>query len=443
MKAIFYNFTKKENSTKQPDIAGTEYEVYLKSNTSIENPTFLIEGINLSFNYCYVQELSRYYFINDIVLGNNSIYEVSCVTDLLATYKTDIGNYTAFVERSSSNYNLNINDNCVSATQSVVTTRTANTSISWINPASGCYALRVIGRDGTIRSYTRVYLSDFQNIFNPDIVTSLLDADVKELGALMFDASSYVVGAYWLPMAWADLPATEQRDIYIKYYNTGVRGLPISGFREIIDLTINTPQAYYTDFRAYNPNFTRYQLYLPSVGVVPVSSELVAKGLSVDIRLDMQNGVMVYCLKAGGNMISSYEGNLFTSIPLVNTSSDFKNTISSAVSTLGSIASGNIPLATASAVNTASNVLTSTPSVTGAYQSAAMIVMHPDIELTAIVNGSGDKPSTVAGIPLFSNKKINTLSGFIKCGGASVDISGLATDRTTINSFLNTGFYFE
>lgn len=51
--------------------------------------------------------------------------------------------------------------------------------------------------------------------------------------------------------------------------------------------------------------------------------------------------------------------------------------------------------------------------------------------------------NTDLGRPLCQVKKINTLSGFILCSGADFSASGTADEREKINSYLNTGFYYE
>lgn len=84
MTATFWsNFSKRQNSTLQPSTAGTSYTVYLKDNVSVLSPVFLIDGIDLSVTYCRWN--GRYYFVRDIILSNNNIYQVSCEIDALAT----------------------------------------------------------------------------------------------------------------------------------------------------------------------------------------------------------------------------------------------------------------------------------------------------------------------------------------------------------------------
>lgn len=63
----------------------------LKQETSIINPTVIIEAVNLSgYNYMYIQEFGRYYFITDITSVRNGLWRVSGKVDVLMSFKDGI-----------------------------------------------------------------------------------------------------------------------------------------------------------------------------------------------------------------------------------------------------------------------------------------------------------------------------------------------------------------
>ena len=112
--AVFYNFAKRKNSTKQPTGTGTTLSVVLKDNTSVMEPTLKLHGASANYNpsqlnYCYIQEFSRYYFVTDwrYVPG---FWECDLQTDVMATYKTSIGQQEKYVTRASYRYNSQIID---------------------------------------------------------------------------------------------------------------------------------------------------------------------------------------------------------------------------------------------------------------------------------------------------------------------------------------------
>ena len=92
--------------------AGMEFTCDLKADTSILKPTLVLQAAsNLSgFNYVYIQDFGRYYFIDDIVSKNNVIWEVSGHVDVLETYKQGILGNTAVLKRQQNKYNTYLND---------------------------------------------------------------------------------------------------------------------------------------------------------------------------------------------------------------------------------------------------------------------------------------------------------------------------------------------
>lgn len=91
---------------------GTDFSCKLKDDTSVLRPTLIIASLSslASFNYMYISDFGRYYFIDDIVSINQGIWEVSGHVDVLETYKTAILANKAIVKRQQSQYNLYLDD---------------------------------------------------------------------------------------------------------------------------------------------------------------------------------------------------------------------------------------------------------------------------------------------------------------------------------------------
>lgn len=63
----------------------------LRGESSIINPSFLIEYTNpSSFNYCYISEFGRYYFITNITSVRTGIWRIDCAVDVLMSFKNQI-----------------------------------------------------------------------------------------------------------------------------------------------------------------------------------------------------------------------------------------------------------------------------------------------------------------------------------------------------------------
>lgn len=64
----------------------------LRNQTSVLNPSIRIESADniAGYNYCYISEFGRYYYIADIVSVNTKCWVVSLRCDVLMSYKDEI-----------------------------------------------------------------------------------------------------------------------------------------------------------------------------------------------------------------------------------------------------------------------------------------------------------------------------------------------------------------
>ena len=92
--------------------SGGTYSCSLKDTTSILNPVLVIRTSDpvYNYNYLYIQEFGRYYFINDIKSVNNNVWEISAHVDVLETYKTAILANDAVIRRQDKLFNLYLDD---------------------------------------------------------------------------------------------------------------------------------------------------------------------------------------------------------------------------------------------------------------------------------------------------------------------------------------------
>lgn len=84
----------------------------LRQETSIVNPVIRINGDSsiVGYNYAYIPEFSRYYFITDIVAVVNGIWDISFSVDVLMSYKQQILALPVIVRRQESNFNSYLSD---------------------------------------------------------------------------------------------------------------------------------------------------------------------------------------------------------------------------------------------------------------------------------------------------------------------------------------------
>ena len=101
-----YNKINKNPTTVQT-VEGT-----LKEECTIVDPEVLIEytGALTSANYAYIAEFGRYYFIRNAESYRNGLWSIQLHTDVLKSFASSIMSSPAIVARSSSNFNMMLND---------------------------------------------------------------------------------------------------------------------------------------------------------------------------------------------------------------------------------------------------------------------------------------------------------------------------------------------
>lgn len=80
---------------------GIEQNIKLKKDTNILFPVLMMRNdVNLNnYNYCYIEELKRYYFIKQITQINNKIISLELECDVLETYKNSIAELRGLIYR--------------------------------------------------------------------------------------------------------------------------------------------------------------------------------------------------------------------------------------------------------------------------------------------------------------------------------------------------------
>lgn len=112
--SIVLGKTNNDNRVVDKNIYGTKsFNCNTREETDILNPVITIQTkTNLSnFNYARISQWHRYYFIQDIKIARDGLWELSLKVDVLKTYASAIKNMEGIVERQQNDYNLDITDN--------------------------------------------------------------------------------------------------------------------------------------------------------------------------------------------------------------------------------------------------------------------------------------------------------------------------------------------
>ena len=455
---VWSDFTKRKNSTKQPT-GGTQKTVVIKEECSLENPVFILNEPVAS--YTYVEAFGEYFFVTDVVNLDGHRSEVHCTLDPCATHKSGIIGYTAFVERAASSYDPYINDPLLTAQQDIIRESRIATNLSIFG--TGCYIAEVLNKNDGIALYVTPDLSPYKQLLTPSCYNASDISDwIDSKIAQAFDLDVYIGSIKWVPFDASDI-GTSTNSFYIGPVDVGVpasytiRKVSQSFYtRSTVSLSLFS-QNLFNDFRDCNPRFTQYNLCLPGVGVVDLDSAVIgsaihnSRPINVDIEIDLVSGDVSYYLSADSyrSYFARYKGNVSVNVPIGKSVSDMTQSISMvAGGVAGGAVSAGVPGAIIGGivglVNAVHNELTpQTSMVGGSGNKAELYGTSSSLVLSRRQYGAKDYPTTVAGRPLYQNTLLSTLSGFIKCGNASVPLNCRDADREVINNYLNTGIYIE
>lgn len=104
-----YNEENKLNKTLNSELVLTGS---LKTKVSVFNPIIMLKSVNFNFleyNYCFIEDFNRYYFIEDIEINALTLFEIRLREDVLMSFNSDIKNMTVQINESS-NPNSNFID---------------------------------------------------------------------------------------------------------------------------------------------------------------------------------------------------------------------------------------------------------------------------------------------------------------------------------------------
>ena len=103
MTIIFYKYNDIKNKINKTLENGlTVNNVVIQNDFDITAFELLIKDtdFNSEYNYCYIQDLERYYFIESVERMNGSIYKIRLTVDVLKSFSTQIENIQAIITKS-------------------------------------------------------------------------------------------------------------------------------------------------------------------------------------------------------------------------------------------------------------------------------------------------------------------------------------------------------
>ena len=462
--AKFYRLGKRINSTLQPVGTGSSYDIILKDGCSLINPEIQLQlGQSenpVGFNYCYIQEFARYYFVSDWY-WNNRLWTARLTVDPMASWKSSIGGYTAYVRRAASSYDGDIMDMYYPALAEVTETKNAATQDPGWSRAinSGSFVIGVMGQsagqNGGAVTYYAVSSSAMQTLCN-----YLLDAtnysgvtDISEdLLKCIFNPLQYIVSCLWFPFSIGDTNSSTTNTIHVGWWDVTVSCRVITSPTYSRNLSFNVPKHPQQARGNYlnMPPFTSYFINAGPWGVIPINNidVLDETTLTCDMYVDLYTGSGRLSVVAKDVVAISEDHVAQIGVPIqlgqnVLNQGALANAAGGAVNTIQSALTGNISGMLGGGMQSiisAAEVSQSVPSTIGSNGSFAFSTIFCIVGRFLKV-AAEDLASR--GRPLCSPKQLSTLSGYIECIDADPDIDCTHGELETIITYLNNGFYYE
>lgn len=468
----FWTFTKKYNSTKRPVTEnGTLYNCVIKDGSSIVNPKIELNlGMNnnpSAFNYCRIASFDRYYYIREWSF-DKGLWTATLATDVLATYKDEIGAASLYMLRASNEKNGRVIDNKYPCKVNSDFERTAITTpykpYYDTNGYQGCYIIGVVADTGTYGSI-KYYVLDQVNLakvcdylINDAVSTAngfnLSDAAIALQNSIV-DPIQYIKSAMWLPFDAADISGTFTSNVKVfNWQIPNVTGhfLASSPYIEKT-FTPATKKHPDTNDRGNYVNakpYTLAHLCFPPFGVIELDSTVICdvNNITLNLKVDGITGRGFLEVIAHNQVLNRLEAQIGVPIQLAQISSDYIGAVSSiaggVAGAVGSVMSGNIAGAIAGGVGAIGNAINSlAPRAQTMGSGGAFSHLLGEFEVDFQFFRPVDDDNEHNGRPLCAKRQVSVLGGYMLVQDGDVSIAGTQGEGDAVKAFLESGFYYE
>lgn len=431
MQATFYSgFKKRINSTKRPS-GGTTYNVFMKDKTDMHRPTIKVNTSNCEYNYFTLN--GHYFYVTSAVVMPNAWVEYTGQLDSMAECADDIKATTAFILRSSSG-TTSLIDTLSPGTSKVELLTNQSRALPWAF-SGGRY---IVGFTNLLQPAVMTE-GEIQNLYErlnaPDVIDQFKDL-------LTGGIRDYITGAVWLPM---NVPAGGS--IALK---TNSVDLGISVSLMLVRYETNTTVFEFSDIDDGAWSTSQYcemNMYLPFVGNVQLSVDSFkhSKSMQVQTGIDYGTGGLFYIIKAGAEIVATFNGTCASSIPIGYSGANGWGIAGGGIMAIAGIATGSLPMIAAGAASAYKSVRGSTGQLSsGSGNKSFAMDTNIQVSITRknVPESMGTK-SAVVGLPTYKTMALSSVSGYIECYNATIESDAEPSAVEECNGYLNSGAWIE
>lgn len=471
-----YKHDKRDNSTLRPTGDGWQLYCVLRRGSSIMTPVLEFDfgttsdGNPIEYNYCYMPSFNRYYFIEDWTYSG-SLWIATCIVDVLATYKDEIGSTSLYMLRASA-----ANDGRVPDTMYPAKEGCSYSHVEQETPwtvTNGCFCLGIISPSPTIGGVEYVVMNEVAltsllngmnstGFINSNNGFNTTDASLA-LQKSIVDPIQYIKSGVYIPLPYSyisGVPLTDVRPggIDFSFGSYSAQRISASTGRYHTSTTFDIPKHPDASRGAYlnQMPWSVYTMTIPPFGQVELDSSILANASAVGaaVDVDLMTGLGILTISCNGCIVSRLEAQVGVPVQISQVSRDYLGAITSiaqgTASVAGGVASGMAgnPAGAVSgiaggigSIGDAIKALTPRTQTVGSGGSYAQLryAWRLDAQFFRPV----DEDNAHNGRPLCAMRTPASLGGYMLVRDGDVATGGTSTEDMRVREYLETGFYYE
>lgn len=466
MKATFYVFTKRANSTKRPS-SGTDYNIEVKAPCNIINPEIKIasNANPTGYNYCCIPTWGRYYWVKNWTYSN-SLWTASLVVDALASYRDQIGSSTEYVVRSSAQYDSSISDSLYPAKATVQSVTRAFQGGFSETISGGFFVIGFIAKaPNSIGAVTYVVMSPgnakklSSKLLTNVSYLSIDNAEISDsLTKILFNPYQYIVSCNYFPFDIAELtahlPLVSSVDVGWWSVNVPcwILGEDNNNLTKSVSVGIaKHPQSASRGGYCNASPYTDYTIFLQPFGVIPLDASKLwgATTLSIQYTVDLFTGDSILRMFTDTNqLVHETTAKLGVPIQLSNITFDvpsggglLQTGIAAAFGGLQAALAGGSFSDVGNGILNAAQATNADVASKGAAGSTIAFDSVP--YMVARFKILVDDNNEDHGRPLCKRVQLSTIPGFIMVDDPDIALPATAAEIDSVKSYMKNGFFLE
>lgn len=482
---LYRGFSKRVNSTLQPS-GGETYDCRIKNDTDFKAPVLEVSATDLH-DVTYMQFNGEFFYVVSLISHRTGVWEIAGQRDPMATYKAAIGSTNAFMLYGDGpevdDDTHRVSDERLALNRVPQCTETmfplAGDNIRY--SSAGTYILSAVGESGGVASYAlnggqmgallnNLGTDSVQKFINEWNVQSIPSDETAALcdirnglwatlsNELAFgQAINAIRACIWIPFTIFTGTSSE---IVLGDYHTGVNGLKLEAQDILKRDSFPIPLSWPVD--DWKRNNCMVQITLPLCGVVPLPVDKInnATFINIIMTLDVLGGNVSYLVEADTVVFGEFGANTAVPYAIGSSNVSLQNFISgslqavgggiqaaggawSAIASAGIFGAGDIAGGITSMAQGAMQAITPQVQCSGSVGGNSALALRPAITLNTMYFPPIDEEATQAafGHPVMAMH--TPTAGYNMFRAFSVSCSGSPDEIARINSFFNSGAYYE